>query len=98
MLAIKNYMEDLVSNTIKKIVKPTDCCLCERCHMDVMAMALNNLPSKYIVTDKGELFTKISILEQQFEVDVVSAVMKAAMTVAENPRHCLNKPPSTQED
>ena len=49
--------------------------------------ALNDLPPKYVVTEKGELYSKINTLEQQFEVDVVAAITKAAVLVKRRPRH-----------
>ena len=87
MVAIKNYMHDLVENSLEKIAQNMDCCLCDRCRMDIMALALNNLPSKYVVTDRGEVYAKTSLLQQQFEVDVLAATMSAAMIVSKNPRH-----------
>jgi len=39
------------------------------------------------VTDKGELYSKVDSLKQQFEVDVISALAKAAVIVKRNPRH-----------
>jgi len=55
--------------------------------MDIRAIALNSLPPKYVVTRKGELYTKLSSLQQQFDVDIISAITKAAVIVGRNPRH-----------
>ncbi|MCL2564982.1 MAG: late competence development ComFB family protein [Defluviitaleaceae bacterium] len=87
MIAIKNYMSDLVENSLDTIAQNINCCLCDRCRMDIMALALNNLPSKYIVTDEGGVYAKTSLLAQQFEVDVLAATMNAVMLVSKNPRH-----------
>ncbi|NLD50423.1 MAG: late competence development ComFB family protein [Clostridiaceae bacterium] len=84
---IKNYMEEIVFSSIKKILKNINVCSCDKCIMDIAAIALNNLPPKYIVTQKGELYSRINALKQQFEVDVVTAVTKAAELVKRNPRH-----------
>jgi len=62
-------------------------CACERCQFDISAMALNNLPPKYVVTRKGQLYTKLNAFQQQFNVDVISAVSRAASIVSKNPRH-----------
>lgn len=87
MPQIKNYMEEIVYNQMKEILTDINMCKCEKCLMDVAAIALNDLPPKYIVTEKGELYSKINALSQQFEVDVVSAVTKAAILVKRRPRH-----------
>ena len=87
MPQIKNYMEEIVYSQMKDILCDINMCKCEKCLMDIAAIALNDLPSKYIVTEKGELYSKINALSQQFEVDVVSAVTKAAILVKRRPRH-----------
>lgn len=84
---IKNYMEEIVFNQIKEVLEDINMCTCEKCLLDIAAIALNNLPPKYIVTEKGELYSKINSLQQQFEVDVISAVTKAAVIVKRRPMH-----------
>lgn len=84
---IKNHMEEIVFNQIMDILTDINACTCEKCVMDIAAIALNDLPPKYIVTEKGELYSKINTLKQQFEVDVVAAITKAAVLVKRNPRH-----------
>jgi competence protein ComFB len=84
---IKNYMEDCVIDLVEDIMKGMDVCACEKCRMDVAAIALNSLPPKYVVTRKGQLYTKLSVLQQQFNVDTVSAITKATVIVSERPRH-----------
>lgn len=87
MYKLKNYMEDIVSHKLEDLLKLMNLCKCEKCRLDIMAIALNDLPPKYVVTDKGELYIKIRELEQQFEVDVETAIVKAAMFVSKNPKH-----------
>ncbi|MFO7295729.1 MAG: late competence development ComFB family protein [Clostridia bacterium] len=83
----KNYMEDVVFHHLDGILKHTDCCKCQRCRMDIAAYALNQLPSKYVVTRKGEVYSKLLELQQQFETDVIIAIIKAVEVVKKNPRH-----------
>lgn len=83
MPQLKNYMEEIVFNQMKDVLADINVCKCDKCMMDIAAIALNDLPTKYIVTEKGELYSKINILMQQFEVDVVSAITKAAVLVKE---------------
>jgi len=86
-MQLKNYMEEIVFTMMKKVLMDMDVCTCEKCCLDIAAIALNRLPPKYIVTEKGELYSKANTLIQQFEVDVIAAITKAAIKVKENPRH-----------
>jgi len=84
---IKNYMEEFVFNQMAEVLEDIKMCKCEKCIMDIAAIALNDLPPKYIVTEKGELFSKVNSLRRQFEVDIIAAIIKAAIIVKRNPRH-----------
>ena len=88
---IRNYMEDCVEDMLERMMKNTafakQTCTCEFCKLDIMAIALNTLPQKYVVTRKGELYAKINSLQNQFEVDIISAITKATSIVGRNPRH-----------
>ncbi|MCX8131651.1 MAG: late competence development ComFB family protein [Clostridia bacterium] len=87
MPQIKNYMEEIVFNLMREVLTDINMCTCEKCILDIAAIALNDLPPKYIVSEKGELYSKIDSLRQQFEVDVISAITKAAVMVKRKPRH-----------
>lgn len=87
MIVVKNYMEEIVLENLDKVIESCGGCQCEICRMDIMAVALNLLPTKYIATEKGQLYSKVSMLQQQFEVDVVSAIARAVDIVKKNPRH-----------
>ena len=87
MPQLKNYMEEIVFNSLKEVLQDINVCSCEKCMLDIAAIALNDLPPKYIVTEKGELYSKINALKQQFEVDVIAAITKAAVLVKRRPRH-----------
>lgn len=87
-LKVKNYMEELVRNKMKPVLKTMPgICTCQMCELDIFAMALNNLPPKYVVTRKGEIFAKLTIMQNQFDVDILSAITNAAAIVSKNPRH-----------
>ena len=86
-MLIKNYMEELVFYTIRELSKKMDMCKCEKCILDIAALALNELPPKYFVTEKGEVFSKIDTLKQQLEIDITSSVTKAIEKVSSNPKH-----------
>ncbi|MGE4282250.1 MAG: late competence development ComFB family protein [Clostridia bacterium] len=84
---LKNYMEEVVFNMMESILKDVNCCTCEKCVMDIAALALNDLPPRYVVNPKGEVYTKTRALQQQFEVDATTAIIKAVEIVKKNPRH-----------
>jgi competence protein ComFB len=80
-------MEEAVFQRLEEILDDISICQCEKCRMDVAAIALNSLPPKYVVSEKGELYSKVDSLMQQFEVDIIAAITKAAVIVKRNPRH-----------
>lgn len=86
-MKLKNYMEEVVFSSMDEVLKGMDMCKCDRCKLDIAAKALNDLPPKYVVTEKGEIYSKVDTLKAQFGVDVTSAIMRAAMIVKRNPHH-----------
>lgn len=87
-MKLKNYMEDAVQNIMSELLESRNSiCKCSRCRLDVVAYALNHLPAKYVVTDKGHTYTRVAEMAQQFNADVVVALSKAIRHVAKNPRH-----------
>lgn len=86
-MMLKNYMEELVFGAVQDLSAKLSTCTCEKCLLDISAIALNELPTKYVVTEKGELYSKIETLKQQFEVDITTAVTKAIRIVNKNPQH-----------
>lgn len=88
-MELHNLIEDEVVYTINKLLKEIedDICTCDRCKLDMAAIALNNLKPKYVVTEKGSLYGKLDILDYQFDVDLIKEVTKAIQTVGESPHH-----------
>ena len=82
-----NVMEELVQGEYDRINASLNCCKYENCRNDIIAYALNLLPSKYVVTRKGEVYSKTYILRSQHLTDILAALTKAAKVVGENPRH-----------
>lgn len=86
-LKLKNYMEDVVILLIDELMKDRDMCKCEHCRMDIMAIALNKLIPKYIVTREGEVYAKTDLLSRQYRTDVIIQLLKAIDIVSKNPHH-----------
>ena len=84
---LKNFMEEIVLNQMKTVLRDVDICQCEKCRLDVAAIALTDLPARYVVTDKGILFSRIDSLYQQSEIEVTSAIMRAVQIVQKKPLH-----------
>jgi chemotaxis protein methyltransferase CheR len=88
MEELKNIMEDLVLDTLEKIMEPRkDICRCEQCRIDIIAHALNRLPAKYVTTDVGSMYTIIEQTKNEFQQDVQNKIEDAIKAVDENPRH-----------
>lgn len=62
-------------------------CGCSQCKDDILAIALNRLPSRYVSTDRGETYVKAQFFNQQLHSDVVRELTLAAEMVASRPNH-----------
>ena len=88
-MELHNYTETIVRDVVEELMETTtlDICRCERCRLDVAAKALNDLPAHYVVTHKGEVFTKLSFSYNEMRVKVLAVVMNAMLQVAQKPSH-----------
>lgn len=87
-MLLHNFMESAVSEALQIVLaKMPDICKCERCRLDMMALALNKLPPKYTVTHSGEVFTRLNMWNLGNQAAVLSEVTRAAMVVASHPSH-----------
>lgn len=85
---LENYMEVAVEHILPHMLKAfPDFCQCEHCLLDVKAMALNQLKPHYIVTETGEMYSKLDEMRTQFEADVMKSLVEAIIIVRQNPRH-----------
>ena len=87
MKLLRNYTEDAVQLYMDRWYKETDVCQCENCRLDVEAIMLNNLPTKYIVTDKGALYAQLEDFDAQSKIDYMTAMTLAVKIVKSSPRH-----------
>ncbi len=87
-MKVHNLMEDVVSSCLKDLVARQNRyqVLNERALADVMAIALNQLPPRYVATERGEVIAK-SQLRQQVESDVYRELTKALERVMQSPRN-----------
>ncbi len=87
MPVLHNLMESTVKELINDLMAKENMCTCEQCRLDVAALALNNLPPRYVVSPKGASYARADLLELQKYVDVIGAITKAIRLVKEHPRH-----------
>lgn len=82
-----NVMERIVNDKIIYYMRQFDVCTCDRCKADVIALTLNGLLPKYIVTMPAAVDPLISYYTNRLISDVTVEATKACMIVKENPRH-----------
>lgn len=87
-MEIKNYMEELVWQQIDEIIAGNPgTCTCTQCRYDIAALALNFLPPRYVVSEQGVTYTRVKSLEQQFNIDILTAITNAIKIVNSKPHH-----------
>ncbi|HSV32203.1 MAG TPA: late competence development ComFB family protein [Atribacteraceae bacterium] len=87
---IKNIIEDEIVRRLPDLyqIKP-DLCRCRECRDDLLALTLQRLPPKYTSRRIGEVFSRLEIENQQWQVDILETMLYAAGIVAEKPHHSL---------
>jgi competence protein ComFB len=84
-----NFMEEAVKRCLDELLKdPAYLSLRvdEKTKMDIIAYTLNHLPPRYVVTERGHLYTKVNELKQQFQTDIIVELSKAIEYIKANPR------------
>lgn len=84
-----NVFERIVKGCVVDYLKRFGVCTCSRCVADTIALALTNLPSKYIVTDYDNVEPLISLYEHKYQVSIMTELTKACFEVDGNPHHKL---------
>jgi hypothetical protein len=79
-----NTMESVVLEKLDSVLARMQCCKCDRCKKDIVAMALNKLPPKYMVLVEGQPTPDLS---PQINAQVVAAMIQAVLAVRAHPRH-----------
>ncbi|KAF0197509.1 MAG: competence protein ComFB [Bacillota bacterium] len=87
-MLLKNITQDIVFEKLDEMLPNiVKICTCERCRYDIMAIALNNLPPRYVVTERGAIFTRVSSLDVQIAADTIIELTRAIEKVLKEPRH-----------
>jgi len=86
--SVNNHVKDVVIEKMPILLaNMPNICNCERCNCDRLAYVLNTISPKYVVSDKGKIFARITAMDHQFDTDITSAIIKAAELVRERPQH-----------
>lgn len=81
-----NITENLVLSKLDATLKKMNCCRCDRCKEDIVAIALNSLKPMYVVGTKDTINKKIQDSKDNSS-EVTTEVLKAVLVVRKNPRH-----------
>lgn len=82
-----NVMEALVEETCMKYINMFGLCSCSRCVADVKALALTNLPAKYLVMHKGTVIPMLTVFGGKYSTALTAQIINACKVVMQNPRH-----------
>lgn len=87
-----NLTERLAAELLSTVMKQMEVEENKQNRDDVLALALNYLPPKYVSTDEGKQYAKlIEVYRLQYDSDVVTALTKACLKVKAKPRVPNNK-------
>jgi len=84
---LKNIMEEIVDLRLDKAIEEAGVCGCNRCRADMLALALNHLPPKYVVSTAGDIYSRLSTYTNQMQAELTVAITEAIKTVGKNPSH-----------
>ena len=82
-----NVVEIIARDNVLAMMDLMEMCTCSQCICDVLALALNSLPTKYVTSDAGKQYIQLESYKKQFETDVEIALMRACLTVKAAPNH-----------
>lgn len=84
---VRNVMEYVVEKKLEQVAPTLDCCKCDQCMSDIAAYVLNRVPTKYVSTAKGELYSKTIAFDNEFGHKLILLIAQAAGVVKDKPRH-----------
>lgn len=81
-VALYNYTENLVSTMVYSAAQEmSDVCTCDACFNAVAVYALDQLPPRYAVSEKGERYARLDELDRKLHNDVLAAVCAGFVAV-----------------
>lgn len=86
---IHNVMEDMVRIEIEENIDDLGICPCPVCRRDLMTLTLNNVPPKYVNTEKGAIMSKVGSMSRAEKIKLLAEIAHYAEMVRDRPRHSL---------
>jgi len=82
-----NLVKEIAVDLLPSVLTRLDIADTQENREDILALALNKLPTKYVTTSGGKMYAQmIENYKVQYETDVLSSLTRAAMTVKCKPR------------
>ncbi len=82
-----NVMEHLVREKIRNYMEEFGNCTCSRCVADATAVALTNLPAKYVVVNRDAKAPLMNFYAQRYAGQIMVEITKGCIRVKEHPHH-----------
>lgn len=91
-MIIHNYIEDLIKIKITQLIaNRNDICKCDKCLSDMVAYAINGLPTIAYVTSDGGIHREVqNFTNDKLKIEIATRCIKAIEIVTKNPRHHKN--------
>ena len=86
---LHNIMEDMVMIEIEENIDDLGICPCPVCRRDLMTLTLNNVPPKYVNTEKGAIMSKVGSMSRTERIKLLAEIAHCAEMVRDKPRHSL---------
>ncbi|MCY6957476.1 late competence development ComFB family protein [Clostridium brassicae] len=89
MYRLRNYSEELIDQLLPNTLEQyKDICKCEKCKLDIKAYALNLIKPKYVVSEQGEIYTRVlNEIDKQEIINILECIIQAIEIVSKNPKH-----------
>lgn len=87
-----NVMESIVFTKLSTIINDINCCKCDECILDLVALTLNNLPPKYVASSKGEIMIKVLYQSQLDNTSIIKAIVHSSELISKKPNHSISTP------
>lgn len=88
MFELINHTETSVRQALQDYLSDNSIsCSCEQCQADIMALALNRLPSHYYVSIRGEIMTRWESETTTDKARIMAEVVRTAQQVSASPSH-----------
>lgn len=89
MYCYKNSLEEIIETMLFDILKNyPDVCKCDKCISDMLALTLNCLTPKYVVSEQGKIYVRVlNEIDVQEKIKITTCIIKAIDKVHTCPKH-----------